>query len=33
MGGRPMREWVVVPFAHAKRWREFAEAALEYVAG
>lgn len=33
MGGRPMKEWVVVPFAHAKRWREFAEAALGYVVG
>jgi hypothetical protein len=33
MGGRPMREWVVVPVAHAKRWREFADAALAYVAG
>lgn len=32
MGGRPMKEWIVVPFAHAKRWREFAEAALNYVA-
>lgn len=33
MGGRPMREWVVVPVAHAKRWPEFADAALAYVAG
>ena len=33
MGGRPMKEWVVVPAAHAGRWREFAEAALDYVTG
>jgi hypothetical protein len=33
MGGRPMREWVVVPVVHAKRWPEFANAALAYVAG
>jgi hypothetical protein len=33
MGGRPMKEWVVVPATHAKRWRELAEAALDYVAG
>jgi hypothetical protein len=29
--GRPMKEWVVVPPAHAKRWSTFAHAALEYV--
>src|SRR5215217_395005 len=28
MGGRPMKEWVVVPPVHAERWRELAEAAL-----
>lgn len=28
MGGRPMKEWVEVPDAHAKRWPEFADAAL-----
>ena len=28
---RPMREWVVVPQAHAKRWDGFARAALGYV--
>ena len=33
MGGRPMREWVVVPAAHASRWSRLAEAALDYVAG
>ena len=26
--GRPMKEWVVVPPAHAARWPELAEAAL-----
>ncbi len=31
--GRPMREWVVVPPAHAARWPEFAQAAWGYVAG
>jgi len=30
--GRAMKEWVVVPPAHAKRWSEFAEAARSYVA-
>jgi TfoX N-terminal domain len=30
--GRPMKEWVVVPAAHAARWPEFGRAALEYVA-
>ncbi len=29
---RPMREWVQVPRAHAKKWRAFAEDALKYVA-
>jgi hypothetical protein len=33
MGGRPMKEWVVVPAAHAMRWRELAGASLVYVAG
>jgi hypothetical protein len=28
MGGRPMKEWVVVPAAHADRWAELAEAAV-----
>ena len=29
--GRAMKEWVVVPSAHAKRWGVFAEAARAYV--
>ena len=28
MGGRPMKEWVQVPAAHADRWPELAELAL-----
>lgn len=28
MGGRPMREWVVVPSAQAAHWAELAEAAI-----
>ena len=28
MGGRPMKEWVQVPAAHAERWAELAELAL-----
>jgi hypothetical protein len=28
MGGRPMKEWVVVPQAHADRWPELAEQAV-----
>ena len=31
MGGRPMREWVVVPSAHQATWPELAEAALAKV--
>jgi hypothetical protein len=31
MGNRPMKEWVQVPFAHADRWPELAEAAMRYV--
>jgi len=30
MGGRPMKEWVVVPVAQAAMWAELAHAALEY---
>lgn len=30
--GRPMKEWVHVPFEHVARWPEFADAALRYVA-
>jgi hypothetical protein len=33
MGGRPMKEWVVVPVEHSSRWIEFARDALEYVTG
>src|SRR5712692_7616894 len=29
--GRPMKEWVVVPFEHASRWLEFAKYAFDYV--
>ena len=28
--GRPMKEWVVVPAAHAREWPALAEAAFEY---
>jgi hypothetical protein len=31
MGGRPMKEWVVVPAAHASKWLELARAAMRYV--
>ena len=31
--GRAMKEWVVVPKAHAKQWPALAAAALAYVAG
>jgi hypothetical protein len=31
--GRAMKEWVVVPKAHAKNWSALAESALAYVAG
>ena len=30
MGGRPMKEWVVVPADQAALWADLAEAALEY---
>src|SRR6266852_3390892 len=30
--GRAMKEWVVVPLAHSKRWPELGHKALEYVA-
>lgn len=33
MPGRPMREWVLVPLRHSKRWAELAEQARRYVAG
>ncbi|MFO0594712.1 MAG: hypothetical protein U0228_05395 [Myxococcaceae bacterium] len=31
--GRPMKEWVVVPFAHRAKWAELAGVALELCAG
>lgn len=32
MGGRPMKEWVVVPSTHASRWLALARDAMGYVA-
>lgn len=32
-GMRPMKEWVVVPPAHAEHWETLAGEALEYVRG
>lgn len=29
--GRPMKEWVQVPFTHADQWETLAERALAYV--
>ena len=31
--GRAMKEWVQVPFAQRARWRELAQASLDYVGG
>jgi hypothetical protein len=31
MRGRPMKEWVLVPLAHAKRWSNLAERAFTYL--
>lgn len=31
--GRPMKEWVQVPFEHQDRWMEFAKNAAIYVGG
>jgi hypothetical protein len=31
MKGRAMKEWVLVPLAHSKRWGELAERAFAYV--
>lgn len=28
---RPMKEWVQVPFDYQEQWKEFAEAAMQYV--
>lgn len=33
MGGRPMKEWVVVPSAHEARWAALARDAMRYVQG
>jgi hypothetical protein len=30
MGGRPMKEWVVVPAPHASHWAKLADEAMEY---
>ena len=30
--GRPMKEWVVVPSAHTKRWKDLGASAFAYVA-
>jgi hypothetical protein len=32
MGGRPMKEWVVIPPEHADRWAEFGHMALATMA-
>lgn len=29
--GRPMKEWVKVPYAHNDQWYSFAKAAIDYV--
>jgi len=29
--GRPMKEWICLPEAHAETWHEFAEQALSYA--
>lgn len=31
--GRPMKEWVQVPFDYEGSWAKFAAAAMEYVSG
>jgi hypothetical protein len=31
MAGRPMKEWVLVPVAQAKRWPDLAERAFAYL--
>jgi hypothetical protein len=31
MKGRPMKEWVLVPLAYAKRWSDLAERAFMYL--
>ena len=29
--GRPMKEWVQVPFTHQDKWTDYARAALAYI--
>jgi len=31
MKGRPMKEWVLVPIAHARKWPDLAERAFDYL--
>ena len=31
MKGRPMKEWVQVPVASSKQWKEYAREAMKYV--
>jgi hypothetical protein len=31
MGGRPMKEWVVVPMAHSRQWPKLAAQARDYL--
>lgn len=31
--GRPMKEWVQVPFSHCKKWEKYAASAADYVLG
>ena len=31
MGGRPMKEWVQIPFSHSKEWKHLAQKAMKYV--
>ena len=30
-GGRPMKEWVQVPFTHNEKWKELADISMELV--
>jgi hypothetical protein len=31
--GRPMKEWVQVPYVHAEKWGSLSKAAYDYVSG
>lgn len=31
MDGRPMKDWIVIPYAYQNRWKEFALSATQYV--